>query len=133
MGLTLAPDSQSVYWVVRSYEGSALFRAPMAGQLQLQPGEVVPSVQVSQLCASMQGPLCYFSQHLLWLQDDRNAVIGDLGGQNAAVITGSSPGTSPGTSECDGGRRNGQHSWGWGRGGRHHCQRGGRQGCCRRG
>ena len=98
MGLTLAPDSQSVYWVVRSYEGSALFRAPMAGQLQLQPGEVVPSVQVSQLCASMQGPLCYFSQHLLWLQDDRNAVIGDLGGQNAAVITGSSPGTSPGTS-----------------------------------
>lgn len=88
MGLTLAPDSQSVYWVVRSYEGSALFHAPMADQLQ--PGQVVAAAQVSQLCASMQGPLCYFSHHLLWLQDDRNAVIGDLSGQNAAVITGTS-------------------------------------------
>jgi hypothetical protein len=36
------------------------------------------------------GPLCYFSEHLLWLQDDRNAVIGDLNGQNAAVISGTS-------------------------------------------
>lgn len=36
----------------------------------------------------MQGPLCYFSEHLLWLQDDRNAVIGDLSGQNTAVING---------------------------------------------
>lgn len=37
---------------------------------------------------NMQGPLCYFSEHLLWLQDDRNAVIGDLSGQNTAVING---------------------------------------------
>lgn len=36
------------------------------------------------------GPLCYFSDHLLWLQDDRNAVIGDMNGQNAAVISGMS-------------------------------------------
>lgn len=88
MGLTLAHDEQALYWVVRSYEGSALFRAPTAGQLRLQPGEAVEPVQVAQLYVGMQGPLCYFSHHLLWLQDDRNAVIGDLGGQNAAVISG---------------------------------------------
>jgi len=34
------------------------------------------------------GPLCYFGDHLLWLQDDRNAVIADMGGQNTAVISG---------------------------------------------
>jgi proto-oncogene tyrosine-protein kinase ROS len=39
----------------------------------------------------MQGPLCYFSEHLLWLQDDRNAVISDLSGQNTAVINGITP------------------------------------------
>lgn len=37
---------------------------------------------------NIQGPLCYFSQHLLWLQDDQNAVIGDLYGQNTAAING---------------------------------------------
>lgn len=37
---------------------------------------------------NIQGPLCYFSEHLLWLQDDRNAVIGDLFGQNTAIING---------------------------------------------
>lgn len=37
---------------------------------------------------NVQGPLCYFSEHLLWLQDDGNAVIGDLSGQNTAVING---------------------------------------------
>ncbi|PSN29529.1 hypothetical protein C0J52_27875 [Blattella germanica] len=37
-----------------------------------------------------QGPLCYFSDHLLWLQDGRNAVIGDLNGQNTAIISGTS-------------------------------------------
>lgn len=35
---------------------------------------------------NLQGPLCYFSEHLLWLQDEVNAVIGDLSGQNTAVI-----------------------------------------------
>jgi hypothetical protein len=42
------------------------------------------------LISFFSGPLCYFSEHLLWLQDDRNAVIGDLNGQNAAVISGTS-------------------------------------------
>ena len=37
---------------------------------------------------NIQGPLCYFSQHLLWLQDNKNAVIGDLSGQNTAIING---------------------------------------------
>lgn len=46
-------------------------------------------VQVSSLQhPNMQGPLCYFSEHLLWLQDDRNTVIGDRSGQNTAIING---------------------------------------------
>jgi len=32
--------------------------------------------------------LSYLSDHLLWLQDDRNAVVADLNGQSAAVISG---------------------------------------------
>lgn len=33
------------------------------------------------------GPLCYFNDHLLWLQDGNNAVISDMNGQGAAVIS----------------------------------------------
>lgn len=34
MGLTLDVDQRAVYWIVRSYEGSTLFQAPTAEQLQ---------------------------------------------------------------------------------------------------
>ncbi|KAK7868921.1 hypothetical protein R5R35_014230 [Gryllus longicercus] len=85
MGLTLDPDRRLVYWIVRSYEGSLLFQAPTAEQF-------FPRHQDTSLKAlplqqhNIQGPLCYFSDHLLWLQDDRNAVVGDLNGQNTALI-----------------------------------------------
>lgn len=36
------------------------------------------------------GPLCYFDDHLVWLRDDRYAVIGDMRGQNSAVLSGMS-------------------------------------------
>lgn len=73
----------------RSYEGSKLFQAPMADRLA--PNQEIELLGVSSLQQpDMQGPLCYFSDHLLWLRDNRNAVIGDLNGQNAAVISGMS-------------------------------------------
>lgn len=87
MGLTLDTEQEMVYWIVRSYEGSTLFRERMAQHL---PFGTSPSpVRVSNLQKpNMQGPLCYFSDHLLWLQDDKHAVIGDMNGQNAAIISG---------------------------------------------
>ncbi|KAK6636659.1 hypothetical protein RUM43_010321 [Polyplax serrata] len=90
MGLTLNLDDKHVYWIVRSNEGSNLYKAPMAysngpDEFELQP------IKISSLKhANMQGPLRYFSDHLLWLQDNRKAVIGDLSGQNVAVISGMS-------------------------------------------
>lgn len=89
MGLTLDMEKQMVYWIVRSYKGSTLFREKMAQHLQ--PGVAPSPIRVSNLQKpNMLGPLCYFSDHLLWLQDDKNAVIGDMTGQNTAVISGMS-------------------------------------------
>ncbi|XP_069689840.1 proto-oncogene tyrosine-protein kinase ROS isoform X2 [Periplaneta americana] len=88
MGLTLDVDQRAVYWIVRSYEGSTLFRAPTAEEIP--HGEEIFPKRMSLQHPHMQGPLCYFSDHLLWLQDDRNGVIGDLNGQNTAVISGTS-------------------------------------------
>nr|CAD7427324.1 unnamed protein product [Timema monikensis] len=89
MGLTLDMDRQAVYWIVRSYEGSKLYQAPTAEMIPT--GQKVEPIMVSSLqYKNIEGPLCYFNDHLLWLQDDRNAVIGDLSGQNAALISGMS-------------------------------------------
>jgi len=46
MGLTLDLDSRAVYWVVRSYEGASLYKAPTAETLE--PGEVQP-IRISKL------------------------------------------------------------------------------------
>lgn len=54
MGLTLDMDQRAVYWIVRSYEGSTLFRAVMADELKL--GEEVEPQKVSSLqYPNMQG------------------------------------------------------------------------------
>ncbi|KAJ9583818.1 hypothetical protein L9F63_021821, partial [Diploptera punctata] len=89
MGLTLNVDQRAVYWIVRSYEGSTLFQAPTAEQLQ-HGEEILPIKTTSLQHPHIQGPLCYFSDHLMWLQDGKNAVIGDLNGQNTAIISGTS-------------------------------------------
>ncbi|XP_011637649.1 proto-oncogene tyrosine-protein kinase ROS isoform X2 [Pogonomyrmex barbatus] len=88
MGLTLDTENRYVYWIVRSYEsGSIVYRAPTSERIPMNHKIIPEKVSVLQY-PNMQGPLCYFSEHLLWLQDDRNAVIGDLFGQNTAVING---------------------------------------------
>ncbi|XP_015109279.1 proto-oncogene tyrosine-protein kinase ROS [Diachasma alloeum] len=88
MGLTLDTENRFVYWIVRSYEsGSIVYRAPTSERIPMSQ-KIVPERVSTLQHPNMQGPLCYFSEHLLWLQDDRNAVIGDLTGQNTAVING---------------------------------------------
>ncbi|XP_012234446.2 proto-oncogene tyrosine-protein kinase ROS isoform X2 [Linepithema humile] len=88
MGLTLDTENRYVYWIVRSYEsGSILYRAPTSERIPMNQ-KIEPKKVSALQHPNMQGPLCYFSEHLLWLQDDRNAVIGDLSGQNTAVING---------------------------------------------
>ncbi|KAF4521972.1 hypothetical protein B566_EDAN012521 [Ephemera danica] len=95
MGVTLDQDRRQVFWIVRSYEGSMLFNAPMA--LDSTSSSITATHRVKfdvtgLMHPVVQGPLCYFSNHLLWLQDSSNAVISDLTGQSAAVISG--PGLS---------------------------------------
>ncbi|XP_061926816.1 proto-oncogene tyrosine-protein kinase ROS isoform X9 [Apis cerana] len=88
MGLTLDTENRFVYWIVRSYEsGSIVYRAPTSERISMSH-KIVPEKISALQHPNMQGPLCYFSEHLLWLQDDRNAVIGDLSGQNTAIING---------------------------------------------
>lgn len=54
MGLTLDMDQHSVYWIVRSYEGSKLFQAPMADDITI--GTPAP-IKISNLQhPNMQGP-----------------------------------------------------------------------------
>ncbi|GJQ85805.1 sev [Trypoxylus dichotomus] len=88
MGLTLDIDHQYVYWIVRGSGGSNLFRAPMAGS-NAAKGKLEEKVTSLQR-ADMQGPLCYFNNRLLWLQDDEHAVISNLEGRNVAIINGTS-------------------------------------------
>lgn len=82
MGLTLDFDSDRVYWIVRSYDGSTLISAPMIDD-EMNLFELaehsLPEKQVL-------GPLVYLSNRLLWLQDDRTVVIGNLTGRNLANI-----------------------------------------------
>lgn len=88
MGLTLDFDGNQVYWIVRGSDGSHLFRAPMVGYSDLNQ---IQKTRIALLQRpNMQGPLSYFSHRLLWLQDERNAVISDLDGKNMATVSGKS-------------------------------------------
>lgn len=87
MGLTLDMDHHFVFWIVRDSEGSNLFKAPMAGYHSTKvTADVISNLQKS----NMQGPLCYFDNRLLWLQDPKNAAISDMEGKNIAKISGKS-------------------------------------------
>lgn len=39
--------------------------------------------------SAAQGPLYYFSERLIWLQDDKHAIISDVYGQNKAKLNSS--------------------------------------------
>ncbi|XP_044740104.1 proto-oncogene tyrosine-protein kinase ROS [Chrysoperla carnea] len=88
MGLTIDIDQHIVYWIVRSFEGSTLFHAPTAEQLS-PTSEITMIYRQHHLQQNdIQGPLCFFSQRLLWLQDPNKTIIGDLNGQNTAILSG---------------------------------------------
>lgn len=54
MGLTLDMDSRAVYWIVRSYEGSTLFKAITADEIKM--GEEIHPQKISSLqYPNMQG------------------------------------------------------------------------------
>lgn len=82
MGLTLDMDNERVYWIVRSIYSSRLLMAPMAGTavIDLKSTEYVVHEK------DIQGPLSYFSDRLLWLQDDQTAVISNVTGRNLAHL-----------------------------------------------
>lgn len=78
-----------VYWIVRSSEGSKLFRAPMAnGSRKFAKEPAKESFDLQKL--NIAGPLSYFNKRLIWLQDHKNAVISDLQVDNIAIINGKS-------------------------------------------
>lgn len=82
MGLTLDFDTNRVYWIVRSYDGSTLISAPMVDDelnLFVLEEHILPEKQIL-------GPLAYLSNRLLWLQDDHTVVIANLTGKNLAHI-----------------------------------------------
>ncbi|XP_059618544.1 protein sevenless isoform X2 [Phlebotomus argentipes] len=82
MGLTLDMDNQLVYWIVRRYDSSSLYSAQMAGSFASNMS--VTETKLGE--ASLQGPLTHFSDRLMWLQDNRTVIVGDMMGKNLAQI-----------------------------------------------
>lgn len=83
MGLTLDMDNERVYWIVRSFDGSSLISAPMIGTVD---DSLVRIEEFKLSEKSIQGPLMYFSDRLLWLQDNHTIVISNMTGKNLAFI-----------------------------------------------
>lgn len=83
MGLTLDMDHKNLYWIVRGSDGSNLYKAPMAGYIDTKH---ITVEKVANLRNPLEGPLSYFHNRLLWLQDDKTAVVSDLLGQNIATL-----------------------------------------------
>ncbi|XP_077293792.1 receptor protein-tyrosine kinase sevenless [Arctopsyche grandis] len=89
MGLTVNLKGKVLYWIIHGYEGSNLYRAPTADRLTKNSkisAELISSVSN----AATLGPLCYFSDRLIWLQDDTHAIISDITGRNKAKLNSSS-------------------------------------------
>ncbi|XP_053604338.1 proto-oncogene tyrosine-protein kinase ROS isoform X2 [Plodia interpunctella] len=86
MGLTTDLENKWLYWLVRSYDGSELHRAPTADQFSQTITEVSGSL-VSKLSGTATlGPLCYFSGRLVWVRDAARAVVSDLRGRYTAAL-----------------------------------------------
>ncbi|XP_014362622.2 proto-oncogene tyrosine-protein kinase ROS isoform X1 [Papilio machaon] len=86
MGLTADLEKKWLYWLVRSYDGSELHRAPTADKISTGISEVSGSL-VSRLSGTATlGPLCYFSGRLVWVADAARAVVSDLAGRYTADL-----------------------------------------------
>ena len=89
MGLTLNFDQNHIFWILRSYDGVALYSALLAGKDN--SGLVPKTVKfVGQLPEShLRGPLSYYSDRMFWLEEQQNhALISEVNGENFAVLRG---------------------------------------------
>ncbi|KAH9630492.1 hypothetical protein HF086_000705 [Spodoptera exigua] len=86
MGLTADLEEKWLYWLVRSYDGSELHRAPTADQITHGISEVSGSLVTRLSGTATLGPLCYFSGRLVWVQDASRAVVSDLAGRYTADL-----------------------------------------------
>ncbi|XP_041979738.1 proto-oncogene tyrosine-protein kinase ROS isoform X2 [Aricia agestis] len=86
MGLTVDLEKKWLYWLVRSYDGSELHRAATADQIALGLGEVTDTLVTRLSGTATLGPLCYFSERLVWVQDASRAVVSDLAGRYTAEL-----------------------------------------------
>ncbi|XP_045769581.1 proto-oncogene tyrosine-protein kinase ROS isoform X2 [Maniola jurtina] len=86
MGLTADLENKWLYWLVRSYDGSELHRAPTADQISAGVNEVSGSLVTRLSGTATLGPLCYFSGRLVWVQDSSRAVVSDLAGKYTAEL-----------------------------------------------
>ncbi|XP_039755125.1 proto-oncogene tyrosine-protein kinase ROS isoform X1 [Pararge aegeria] len=86
MGLTADLENKWLYWLVRSYDGSELHRAPTADQISAGINEVSGSLVTRLSGTATLGPLCYFSGRLVWVQDSSRAVVSDLAGKYTAEL-----------------------------------------------
>lgn len=81
MGLTLDLEDERVYWIIRGYDDSSLVSAPLVGSASDSPKQEYRLME-----KAIQGPLTYFSDRLLWLQDDQTVVISNMTGKSLAYI-----------------------------------------------
>ncbi|XP_063891749.1 proto-oncogene tyrosine-protein kinase ROS isoform X1 [Helicoverpa armigera] len=86
MGLTADLEEKWLYWLVRSYDGSELHRAPTADRITHGVNEVSGSLVTRLSGTATLGPLCYFSGRLVWVQDASRAVVSDLAGRYTAEL-----------------------------------------------
>ncbi|CAG9787793.1 unnamed protein product [Diatraea saccharalis] len=86
MGLTADLEKKWIYWLVRSYDGSELHRAPSADQISHGVNEISGSLVTRLAGTATLGPLCYFSGRLVWVQDASRAVVSDLAGKYTAEL-----------------------------------------------
>ncbi|KAI5646079.1 protein tyrosine kinase domain-containing protein [Phthorimaea operculella] len=86
MGLTADLENKWLYWLVRSYDGSELHRAPTADRISNGPYEISNSLVTRLSSTATLGPLCYFSGRLVWVQDASRAVVSDLYGKYTADL-----------------------------------------------
>ncbi|XP_077488341.1 receptor protein-tyrosine kinase sevenless isoform X1 [Amblyomma americanum] len=86
MGLTLDVGNRKVYWMVRSFEGSKLFQAPMRKDIGDShiAGKIIGPLTESE----MKGPVWYFSDRLYWIHQEKQAVISNMLGQSVATLKG---------------------------------------------
>ncbi|XP_070506789.1 protein sevenless isoform X5 [Chironomus tepperi] len=82
MGLTLDMDNQIVYWIVRSHLGSSLFSAKFMDLM----GEDDEPIEYKLTERNLSGPLTHFSDRLVWRQNDKTIVFGDIQGKNLAFF-----------------------------------------------